>query len=160
MTDATNKDIEEAGNQAIATIYGCKYGFDLNFEHASKFMEKVASSSCYPPPEHLPPTSDAARFHRQRVYLQVQAWLGNNMEATKWGWVLHKTQHGLILKPHRMEQVAASLLKIIRCNCSGKCNKTKCSCRKNGLQCNLACTPRKGITCTNGQTHDSSETID
>lgn len=160
--DATHTDIEEAGNQAMATIYGCKFGFDLNFERASKFMGKVASSSCYLPPERLPPTSDATRFHSQRVYLQVQAWLGNTMEAIKWGWVLRKTQHGSILKPYIMEQPAApaSLLKIIKCNCSGKCDKNTCSCRKNGLKCSLACGQCKGITCTNGETYDSSEIID
>ena len=61
--DKTHKKIEEAGNQAIATIYACKYGPNLNFERASKFTEKVASSSTYLTPERLPPTSDAARFH-------------------------------------------------------------------------------------------------
>lgn len=156
------KDIEPAGNQALATLYGCMPGKDLNFQRASKFTEKVASSSSYLPPERLPPTSDAARFHSRRVYLQVQAWLGKNMEPTEWGWLLHRNQHGIFLKPCRMEQAARpeSILRIIKCNCTGKCNKNTCSCRKNGLLCTLACGQCKEITCTNGQPHDSSDNID
>jgi hypothetical protein len=54
------------------------------------------------------------------------------MEPTEWGWMLHKTAKGDILKPQKMEQTAApaSLLKIIRCGCSGRCDKNTCSCRK------------------------------
>ena len=163
LPDRNHTEIEQVGNQAISTLYGGIPGSDLNFERASKFSEKVVSSSSYLPPERLPPTSDAARFHSRRVYLQVQAWLGNNMEATAWGWVLHKSAAGSVtLKPHKMDKVAApaSLLRIIRCNCSGMCDKNTCSCRKNGLQCTLACGQCKGITCTNGQTPDSGDTTD
>lgn len=74
MVASKNQDeIELSGNEAIATLYGCKHGPDLNFERASKFNQKVASSFGYLPPERLPPTSDAAKFHGQRVYLQPQA---------------------------------------------------------------------------------------
>ena len=34
----------------------------------------------------LPPTSAAAEQHSYRVYLQVQEWLGNCLDPTKWGW--------------------------------------------------------------------------
>ena len=70
-----------------------------------------------------------------------KAWLGN------------------VVKPQQMEQGAApaSLLKIIRCNCSGSCGRNTCSCKKNGLHCTLACGQCKGITCTNGQSHDDSD---
>ena len=86
VANRTDEEIEKAGNEALAIIYGCKPGMDLNFERASRSSEKVFSSSCYLPPEHLPPTSDAARFHSYKVYLQVQAWLGEEMEPTWWGW--------------------------------------------------------------------------
>ena len=134
----------------------------FGLERVSKFTEKVVSSSSYLPPERLPPTSDAARFHSHRVYHQVQAWLGNNMDAVEWGWELRKAYNRMILKPCRMGQVAApaSLLKIIRCNCNGKCDKNTCSCTKNGLQCTLACGQCKGIACTNGKPHDSCDSTD
>ena len=134
--DVTHLDVEKAGEQALISIYGGISGSDLNFTRASKFTEKVVASSSYIPPERLPPTSDAARFHSQRVYLQVQAWLGISLNPTEWGWSLHKSNR---LKPRRMEQSApASLLKIIRCNCTRKCDKNTCSCRKNGLLCTMA----------------------
>ena len=131
----------------------------LNLAWTSKFTEKVASSSRYLPPERLPPTSDAARYHSQRVYHQVQAWLGNEMEATDWSWVISKNHKGCVLKPIRMSKVAAptSLLNIVKCNCKGKCDTNTCSCWKNGLACTLACGHWKGITCTNGSTHDARD---
>ena len=75
----SHADIEQAGHQALVTFYGCS---DLNSGRVLKFTQKVISSSSYLPPERLPPTADAARFHSRRVYLQVQAWLGNNKEPT------------------------------------------------------------------------------
>ena len=81
MTDANHKDIKEDGNEAMATIYDCKYDLDLNFERASKFMEKVASSSCYLPPEHV--TSIKSCQTTQKM--EEQACQGNSMEPTKWG---------------------------------------------------------------------------
>ena len=157
--DVTHLDIEKAGEQALISIYGGISGSDLNFTRASKFTEKVVASSSYIPPERLPPTSDAARFHSQRVYLQVQAWLGISLNPTEWGWSLHKSDR---LRPRRMEKSAApaSLLKIIRCNCTGKCDKNTCSCRKNGLLCTMACGQCKGITCRNGQCHDLPQSVE
>ena len=147
-------DVEEAGNHALAILYGGTSGSDVNFERTSRFSGKVVSNSQYLPPERLPPTSDAGRFHSQRVYLQVQTWIGNDMNATEWGWTLN----GSTLKPYRMEQGAApsSLLKVIRCNCTGKCGNGRCSCRKNGLLCTLACGHCKGITCTNGEVPETT----
>lgn len=70
MVAVINREkLELSGNQAIAIIYGCKHDSDLNLE----FIEKVASSSSYLPPECPPPTPYSARLHSQRVYLQVQA---------------------------------------------------------------------------------------
>ena len=137
LPDVSHDDIGKSGHQALLTIYGCSPTSDLDFERAAKFSEKVVSSSSYLPPERLPPTSDAARFHSLRVYLQVQTWLGNNMEATEWRWLLHQAHNGFVLKPKKMEKVAApaSLLKIIRCNCTGNCDKNTCSCRK--MDCNV-----------------------
>ena len=96
-------DVEEAGNHALAILYGGTSGSDLNFERAPRFSGKVVSNSQYLPPERLPPTSDAGRFHSQRVYLQVQTWIGNDMNATESGWTLN----GSTLKSYWMEQGAA-----------------------------------------------------
>ena len=113
--------------------YACKQGTDLNLERASKLYEKVASSSRYVPHERLPPTTDAAKFHSRRVYHQVQVGQGNSMAATEWDWEECLTRLGNVLKSQRMDNVVApaSLLKLIRCNCTGNCGKKTCSCKKN-----------------------------
>ncbi len=82
-------------------------------------------------------TYDAAAFHSQRTYLQVQTWLGNDIPPEAWGWTI--SANGLV--PTKMSQPAApeKLLKIIRCNCGGQCNKKSCTCHKNGLVCTPAC---------------------
>ena len=158
--NANRTEVEAAGDRALSIIYRCSHG--LNFERAAKFSDKVVSGSHYIPPERLPPTSDAARFHSQRVYLQVQAWIGNKMNPTEWGWRLHSINHVAMLKPIKMEQAAAppSLLKIIKCNCAGKCDKKTCSCRKIAMECTLACGQCRGISCTNWVMIGSSDTTE
>ena len=154
MQDRCHAEIESAGEEAILVLYNCTTpGAVLDAVRASRFATKVASSSNYISPERLPPTSDSARYHSRRVYLQVQGWLGHTIDATDWGWYTHQTKAGsATLRPYQMNQAAAptSLLKIIKCNCTGKCERRNCSCKKNGLYCTLACGQCKGNTCSNG----------
>ena len=75
-------ETETAGNLAMAILYGGDEEHALESLRVSNFSEKVVTGNKYIPPERLPPTSDSANFHSQRVYLQVQAWLGNNMDPT------------------------------------------------------------------------------
>ena len=133
-------EIGVAGHQAIVVMYGCPPDSILDFERASRFMQKVTKSSSYTPPERLLPTSDAAYYHSMRVYHQIQEWLGNRLDATKWGWHTKKTTTGTVYKPKRMDKEAApsSLLKLVRCNCNGQCNRNTCSYRKIGLPCTMA----------------------
>lgn len=37
---------------------------------------------------NLPPTSAATHQHINRVYYQIQTWLGNDLEPQEWGWVM------------------------------------------------------------------------
>ena len=98
------------------------------FLHSSK----VASRSMYLP------TCDAARYHSYRVYHQVQTWLGNDLDPTKW--LLRKGQNVERLKPVKMrgDPAPASLLKLIKCNCHNKGDKNSCFCHKNGLSAKMA----------------------
>ena len=41
-------------------------------------------------PERLPPTKNAVKFHSFRVYLQIQQWLGVDMDETLWRWKKEK----------------------------------------------------------------------
>ena len=40
------------------------------------------------------------------------------------------------------------LLKIIRCNCKANCDTKRCTCRKSGLDCSVACGECRGA-CSN-----------
>ena len=153
-----NQVHDNVNKHGLEVLYSCKPGHSLDFERAARFSSKVASRSTYLLPESLPPC-DAVRYHSYRVYHQVPTWLGNDLDSTKWGWLLHKSPNVERLKPvkMRMDPVPASLLKLVKCNCHGKCDKNSCSCYKNGLVCSLACGHCKGITCNNAAVNNEAE---
>jgi len=64
----SHDDVNEHGQGTLEVLYNCKPGNSLDFERAARFSSKVASRSVYLPPESLPPTCDAARYHSYRVY--------------------------------------------------------------------------------------------
>ena len=111
------------------------------------FQTKVATAAGYVPPEKLPPTSDATRFHSHCVFLQIQVRKGDDLSPEKWGWARSST--GLV--PVQMSEPAApaQLLRNIRCNCGGRCDTRSCTCFKNGLQCTPACDQCKDSACQN-----------
>ena len=75
-------------------MYG-RQAHNLKTARLQKFQTKVATTAGCVPPEKVPPTSDNARFHSHRVFLQVQAWKRNNLSPEEWGWARSST--GLIL---------------------------------------------------------------
>ena len=109
--------IEEAGQKSLLILYKIPVGVSLALERATKFSSKVAKRSEYLPPENLPPTEASAKLHSARVFLQVQAWLGNiTLNPNEWGYELE----GGHLRAVRMVNPAAPeyliLLEVIRCN--------------------------------------------
>ena len=118
----SRRDFNKHGQAALEILYNRKPGNSLDFERAARFSSKVASRSVYLPPESLPPTCDAAKYHSYRVYHQVQTWQGNNLDPTKWGWFVHKGQNVKKLKSVKIQTDAdlATLLKLVKCNCHGK----------------------------------------
>ena len=56
-----------------------------------------------------------------------------------------------ILYPVTTDLQAApkDLLEMIKCCCNGNCDTRRCSCRKNGLECTVACKHCKGLSCRN-----------
>nr|CAI5846711.1 unnamed protein product [Callosobruchus analis] len=80
----------------------------------------------------LPPSS--AHQHFNRVYYQVQTWLGHDLEPQKWDW----TMRNGFLEPVTtiLPPAPDELLNTIFCNCKSGCG-SRCGCRKAGLQCSL-----------------------
>ena len=52
-----------------------------------QFCEKVASKTSYVKPQSLTPTSEAAKYHSLRVYLEVQEWKesADGLHPADWG---------------------------------------------------------------------------
>ena len=114
-----------------------------------RFCEKVSMRATFVQVHTLPPTSAALKYHSMRVFLQVQQWLDADCEqnAEDWGWYLFED----FLHPHQTDRPPApdALLHSIRCNCRTDCDSKRCSCKKHGLTCSVACGHCRGVSCAN-----------
>ena len=146
---STRTQIDTAGEHALVAIYNGKVGDSLNVLRHKKYCDKVATSLASVDPKGLPPTSAAAKFHSRRVFLQINQWKDSNcdMLPETWGWTRGETS----LLPTTMDiaPAPAELLKMIRCNCSTDCTSAKCSCKKHGMKCSIACGQCRGSSCFN-----------
>ena len=153
-------DVVAAGEEALVSLYGGKPGEKLDTLRHQRYCEKLATKSSQIQPQNLPPTSAAAKYHSQRVYLQVKQWKGEDeeMSVEDWGWKLSDDQ----VHPVMTDLPAApeSLLRMIRCNCSLDCASKRCSCRKHGLECSPACGQCRGTACTNSTNQDFDDSDD
>lgn len=142
--------LELAGERLLVRLYGGKSTENLDSLRFRLFSQKLVSSTQHVKPEVLPPTSDAARFHFHRVFLQIMTWMGHELQPESWGW--RKGTSGLI--PILMEKPPApdSLLSIIRCSCAENgCNSQRCTCKKHGISCSFACKNCQGSTSSNSK---------
>ena len=137
--NSTHSQVQDAGEKALVAIYGGKKTENLNMLRFRKYSEKVATSLSHCDPKVLPPTAAAAKFHSYCVFLQVNQWKNIDccMTETSWGWKQHENEFKPIATD--IAPAPADLLKIIRCNCSTDCATAKCTCKKNGMSCSVAC---------------------
>ena len=146
---STVDDIVAAGENALVSLYGGKPGEKLDSLRYQRYCEKLATKSSQVQPQNLPPTSAAARYHSLKVYLQVKEWKGEDegMSVKDWGWKVTDDQ----VLPMMTDLPAAPecLLRMVRCNCPLDCASARCTCRKHGLECSLACGQCRGAACTN-----------
>ncbi|XP_065666696.1 uncharacterized protein LOC136087548 [Hydra vulgaris] len=113
-------------------------------------MRMVATSKKGIQPERLTPTENASKYHSFRVYLQIQQWLGVNMDETKWVW--RRENDVLVPIKTYKDPAPIHIPNIIRCNCGTNtktpCGK-QCQCRRHGINCMTACGQCQGLECTN-----------
>ena len=149
MNTSSHSTIEEAGENAFKCVYNGNQIEDLDALRFRKFVQKVNTSNNVVQVETLPPTKAAARFHSFRTYLQVQTWVGSELNPLEWGW----RKENDLLTPVKCNMLAAPerLLNVIRCNCKTGCDTKRCSCRKHGLKCTGCCGECKGTSCSNVQ---------
>ncbi len=124
----TLQQIIEAGEHALVTMYRGKTIDTLNELRLMRFCQKVGSSISSVKPQTLPPTSFAASYHSLRVYHQVQEWKGNKLPPEDWGWRLCNSHYVPIMTD---KPVALAHIK--------DCSSMRCTCRKSGKDCTLAC---------------------
>lgn len=146
---ATTEEIKLAGEKALVVMYNGKKDETLNTLRLSRYCEKVAKSLNRVEPRSLPPTSAAAKFHSYRVFLQICQWKNPHctLKEESWGWKV--TESGFVPILTDLPPAPAELLKIIRCDCTTDCSSGRCTCRKNGMKCTLACGHCQGSACTN-----------
>lgn len=80
------------------------------------------------------------------ILLQVQKWLGAELNPLAWGWI--STSQGLSPKMMARDAAPQHLLRMISCGCKKGCGNA-CSCRKTGLKCSLVCSHCSGVSCDN-----------
>ena len=136
----------------MVALYGGKTGDTLNELRFHLFAKSLVKSNFNL--ASLPPTMEAARQHCFRVYMQVQMWLGNQMNPLNWGWQASK--FGLAPIPTTREPAPQSLLTTISCKCTKGC-AAACSCRKTGIKCSAICANCKGHSCHNAPNADELE---
>ncbi|KAJ8678150.1 hypothetical protein QAD02_013937 [Eretmocerus hayati] len=130
-------ELLRAGEKIIRALYNNKK-YNLENPTISELRFRIFSS-CSPNKEdllsYLPPTQSGLQQHVNRVYYQVQAWLGNQIAPEEWGWV----RTNLMLLPIMNSEPAApeNLLRQVFCNCQGDCSSSRCTCKKTGLRCSF-----------------------
>ncbi|KAK3754659.1 hypothetical protein QZH41_003875 [Actinostola sp. cb2023] len=159
---ATPEEIATAGHNVLVSLYKGKPGEQLDHLRYTRYCEKLACRTSQIQPQSLPPTSEAAKNHSLRVYLQVKQWKDEDgdMAVQDWRWKINEGQ----VTPVMTDLPAApeSLLRIVRCNCTKDCSSMTCRCRKHNLECSIACGQCKGSGCTNSaqQLLDSDDDSD
>lgn len=148
---ATLDQVKSAGSRILCQFYRSDANISLDKLRFIRFSRKAATSVSSVDPKTLPPTSAAAIHHSQRIYHQVQEWLGHHLDPADWGWTLQDN----IYKPKMTSQAPAprDLMEAIYCGCKTGCTKGTCKCRKLGLLCTVVCLECKGY-CYNGEKVD------
>ena len=148
FANASNlESVAKAGERAMICLYGGKTD-NLDQLRFRKYKTKVGSQSKAVQPQSLPPTSASTRYHSMH---QIEIWRNlvdpTERDATAFGWDLI----GNILHPSYTDKPPTpdELLNVIVCKCSTDCSTLRCSCRKHGLNCSLACGSCQGDCCTN-----------
>ena len=148
MPQAAKKDLITAGEKFLLHLYGAS---DFTSQDAFRYYAYTRAIAKKSVKDSfnlatLPPTSAAAKQHILRTYLQVQQWIGNELEPTDWGWRVYMNTP--ILVPTDQPPAPERLLNLVSCKCMTGCSRG-CGCRRVGALCSPMCASCMGITSTN-----------
>lgn len=156
--NASPEQIQNVGFKIIVAMYIGKQNNNVDLNKLRFLCFKKGCNNKNFHLSMLPPTKSAAAAHSFRTYLQVQQWLGNELDPKDWGWELQN--NGLEPIQTTDPLLPENLLKNISCSCAKDCTKA-CSCVKHGLKCSEYCANCVGETCKNApQPKTSSDNIE
>lgn len=157
LPNQDKEKIIKQGEIFIKYIYGNQNNEDSLNECRYQCFVKSATNIKFDL-RKLPPTSEGAKLHSLRVYLQVQTWQGQELNPEEWGWFRSKS--GLLPLTLEKEDQALpdDILNMISCKCKKGCT-AKCSCRKSGFKCSLLCSICNGKDCENSAEIDEIEEL-
>nr|CAI5849365.1 unnamed protein product [Callosobruchus analis] len=142
----------ESGLQILLAVYNAPK-FVNSIDHL-RYAQYVMLTKLNKPVQltSLPPTSGAAHQHFNRVYYQVQTWLGYDLEHQEFGWTMRSN---LVRNPRNSVGPAPDeLLNTIFCKCKSDCG-LRCGFRKAELQCSLACGQCNAQACLNALAYET-----
>ena len=137
MPQAAKKDLISAGEKFLLHLYGASDFTSLDAFRYYAYTRAIAKKSVKDSFNlaTLPPTSAAAKQHILRNYLQVQQWIGNELEPTDWGWRVYMDT--LIPVPTDQPPAPERLLNLVSCKCKTGCSRG-CGCHWVGVLCSTA----------------------
>ena len=149
---ASAEEIASAGEKFLARLYSSSTSGEespnqMRYTIFSKSLSKLGFELA-----SLPPTKSAAHQHSLRTYHQVQKWLGWEKDPLEWGW--KPSPDGIIPITTTMEPAPPNVINMVSCKCAKGCTSGRCSCRKIGLKCSIACHICKGQSCENVPTQE------
>ena len=89
---STPDKIEQAGSRYLLKFYRAEFGISLDKLQFMRFTRKVTTCTATIDPKPLPPSSAAEAHHIERIYNQVQTWLGRGLDPVDLGWVLQENK--------------------------------------------------------------------
>ena len=129
MPQAAKKNLISAGEKFLSHWYGASDFTSLDafryYAYTRAIAKKYVKDSFNL--ATLPPTSAAAKQHILRTYLQVQQWIGNELEPTDWGWRVYMDT--LIPVPTDQPPAPERLLNLVSYKCKTGCSRG-CGCRR------------------------------
>ncbi|KAK3917801.1 Protein lin-54-like protein [Frankliniella fusca] len=156
LTPGQSQDaVASACETLLLSLYGCSSISTLNQARYFLYKRTIARQSVRAKFElaSLPPTTEAARQHSLRTYLQVQEWLGHELNPVEWGW---KVENNRFCPVTTLKSPAPTeLLELISCNCKSGC-VSGCSCVNAMLKCSSICGHCGGVSCSNAESATGS----
>lgn len=116
---------------------------------ALRYRYEVRRTSSVPL-DRLPPTSSVIEMHLRRAFYMVREAVtllnrDTPSNPTDFGWAV---EDDMLVPQQHLHCIPSSVLLV--CNCTGKCNSRRCSCKAAGVQCVIFCHKNVStVTCEN-----------